>query len=69
MTFEIDSTTSMVFKNQTDPAGPVRNARVRVNRTLAYASIEIIQANGEAMTAIVDAEQLDALVAAIKGGN
>ena len=70
MTFGIDSKTSMTFKNKTEKSGKPQAAKVVVCRShSAGSSIEIVQANGDVMVAVVDAEQLDALAAALRGEN
>lgn len=69
MTYEIESDSSMTFKNGNEPTGPVRSAKFRINVRTGYAMVEIVQDGGEAITAVVSKEQVEAIAAAIKGGN
>lgn len=69
MTYEIESDTSMTFKNRSEPTGSVQGAKFRVNVRTGFVSVEIEQDGGGAITAIVSKEQIEALAAAIKGGN
>lgn len=69
MTYEIESDSSMTFKDGTEPTGPIRSAKFRVNVRTEYTMVEIVQDGGEAITAVISKEQIEAIAAAIKGGN
>lgn len=66
MTHDINSSKTLRFTHDTKPASDVQAGTVRVNVRPEYASVEVIQEDGHASTAIVSREQILALAASIE---